>query len=187
MFRNESCGTCLPTTRTQTVRGVASKSPIGPHNHVQKTAASMVVLGVLIHNAPARTTARSPVGNVYSSACTCKGQKKPAARNDEWRKSRRKRSKKLFKTEMKEGIQLRWRHGKTSHAAAFQSNVSHQSEASCGWVRSSCSLSSCSINSSPTSRAFSISCTSVVTCVACVRSSNSSSTSRFFIFKCWQI
>src|SRR5215207_5606132 len=41
MSRKESCGTCLPTTSTQTVSGVASSKPTGPHNHIQKTAASI--------------------------------------------------------------------------------------------------------------------------------------------------
>src|SRR5579859_2820679 len=36
--RNVSCGTYLPSTTRQTVNGVESSSPIGPHSHVQNTA-----------------------------------------------------------------------------------------------------------------------------------------------------
>src|SRR3970040_2504983 len=38
--RKDNWGTCLPITNKQTVNGVARRSPTGPHNHIQKMAAT---------------------------------------------------------------------------------------------------------------------------------------------------
>src|SRR3954447_23986350 len=44
-WRNWSCGTCRPITTMQTVSGVASRTPTGPHSVIQKTAAAMIATG----------------------------------------------------------------------------------------------------------------------------------------------
>src|SRR6476659_2723307 len=43
--KKESCGTCLPITSRQTVKGVANRRPTGPHNQSQKTAATKIATG----------------------------------------------------------------------------------------------------------------------------------------------
>src|SRR5687767_8486411 len=45
MSRKDSCGTCLPMTRRQTVNGVARSNPTGPHSQVQNTAATRTATG----------------------------------------------------------------------------------------------------------------------------------------------
>src|SRR5690348_9350090 len=40
-----SCGTYFPITTSNTVSGVESSRPIGPHSHVQKTAATSTAIG----------------------------------------------------------------------------------------------------------------------------------------------
>src|SRR6476646_6593278 len=40
MSINSNCGTYLPITTRQTVRGVESSNPTGPQSHVQNTAAT---------------------------------------------------------------------------------------------------------------------------------------------------
>src|SRR5579862_2981911 len=38
--RNSNSGTCFPRTASDTVNGVDNSKPTGPHNHVQKIAAT---------------------------------------------------------------------------------------------------------------------------------------------------